>query len=84
MPTHGEVFEDTWLENETEPDDPRASGTGNSSTSGENVHRALADTSTTVTSVVTNHSLLAVVCSAIVHVHLQACTYCISQIYVSL
>ena len=41
--THGEVFEDTWLENETEPDDPRASGTGNSSTSGENVRRALAE-----------------------------------------
>ena len=33
------------------------------------------NTSTTVTSVVTNHSLLAVVCSAIVHVHLQACIY---------
>ena len=41
--THGEVFEDTWLENETEPDDSRASSTGNSSTSGENVRRALAE-----------------------------------------
>ena len=86
--THGEVFEDTWLENETEPYDPRASGTGNSTLTRVLVGRMCAEhwqnTSTTVTSVVTNHSLLAVVYSAIVHVHLHACTYCISQIYMSL
>ena len=33
------------------------------------------NTSTTVTSIVTNHSLLAVVYSAIVHVHLHTCMY---------